>query len=208
MHFHSGMEVYWLELFMHSFMAFHRNFATRAYGSLPTNSRRDFLTKRYPGTKWPTQRLKFTIHNSILLIFLLIFGCWTKNRGFYPPKWMVYFMENPNPMKMGWFGGVFHPSFWFNTHLEYSEYSHHLVWMPHFFPPNPPNLSGPVLRDLGAQLCDLLSRLEPTSPGPKPCWSKPCSLHTPIHPRKLTWNMKTALWKRNNIYKPSVFGFC
>ncbi len=23
-----------------------------------------------------------------------LYGCWTKNRGILPPKWMVYFMEN------------------------------------------------------------------------------------------------------------------
>ena len=35
-------------------------------------------------------------------------GCWTKNRGVYPPKWMVKIMENP--IKMDDLGG-FHPIF-------------------------------------------------------------------------------------------------
>ena len=42
-------------------------------------------------------------------------GCWTKNRGILPPKWMVYFMV-PNPMNKWMIWGVF-PYFWFNTHL-------------------------------------------------------------------------------------------
>ena len=33
-------------------------------------------------------------------------GCWTKNRGVKPPKWMVKIMENP--IKNGWFGGKTH----------------------------------------------------------------------------------------------------
>ena len=34
----------------------------------------------------------------------------SKNRGVYPPKWMVYFMENP--IKIDDLGGFYHPYFW------------------------------------------------------------------------------------------------
>ena len=45
-----------------------------------------------------------------------------------PPKWMVYFMENP--IKMGWFGGA-HPYFW--THLyEKGGWPSIIPW-PHRF---------------------------------------------------------------------------
>ena len=37
------------------------------------------------------------------------YGCWTKNRGIFPPKWMVYFMENP--IQINDFVGT-HPYFW------------------------------------------------------------------------------------------------
>ncbi len=42
------------------------------------------------------------------------YWCWTKNRGgFYPPKWMVYFMENPMNKWMIW--GYRH--FWKHPYL-------------------------------------------------------------------------------------------
>ena len=37
-----------------------------------------------------------------------------KNRGIWPPKWMVKIRENP--IKMGWFGGKHH-YFWVDTHV-------------------------------------------------------------------------------------------
>ena len=44
---------------------------------------------------------------------LCLYGCQPKNRGIWPPKWMVKIMV-PNPIKMGWFGGT--PIFG-NTHI-------------------------------------------------------------------------------------------
>ncbi len=38
-----------------------------------------------------------------------IYGCWTKNRGGFPPKWMVKIMENPMIKWMIW---VVFPYFW------------------------------------------------------------------------------------------------
>ena len=34
--------------------------------------------------------------------FFLAYGCWTKNRGILPPKWMVKIMENPMYKWMIW----------------------------------------------------------------------------------------------------------
>ena len=44
------------------------------------------------------------------------YGCWTKNRGILPAKWVVKIMENPN-FQMGWFGGFSH-YFWKHPYLR------------------------------------------------------------------------------------------
>jgi len=46
----------------------------------------------------------------------------------------------------------------------------------------------------------------------KSTWSLVVALHFPghigyVHPKKLAWSLKTAPWKRRNIYKPPIFGF-
>ena len=43
--------------------------------------------------------------NNPLLLARGIYGCWTKHRGIFPPKWMVKIMENPMNKWMIW--GVF-----------------------------------------------------------------------------------------------------
>ncbi len=44
-------------------------------------------------------------------------GVEPKIGGFYPPKWMVYFMENPYE-QMDDFGGVQYPYFWKYPYLS------------------------------------------------------------------------------------------
>jgi len=43
----------------------------------------------------------------------ILYGCWTKNRGYIPPKWMVKIMENP--IKMDDLGGTL---IFGNTHIS------------------------------------------------------------------------------------------
>ncbi len=43
------------------------------------------------------------------------YGCWTKNRGIWPPKWMVKIMV-PNPMNKWMIWGA-HPYFWKHPYI-------------------------------------------------------------------------------------------
>ena len=59
------------------------------------------MTSWYPGilTSWGWRiRIQRRIDRFAWTIYNIWYGCWTKNRGVYPPKWMVYFMENPIKM--------------------------------------------------------------------------------------------------------------
>ena len=52
----------------------------------------------------------------ILVLFgnIYVYGWHSKNRGIYPPKWMVNIVEKP--IKTGWFGGK--PSIFGNIHIS------------------------------------------------------------------------------------------
>ena len=47
-------------------------------------------------------------------------GCWTKNKGILPPKWVVYCMENPMNKWMIWGYHYFwkHPYIWPNYNIS------------------------------------------------------------------------------------------
>ena len=57
--------------------------------------------KKFPSKEYQNTILRFQFigfhHGLVNLVnhLLLPFGCWTKNRGILPPKWMVKIMKNP-----------------------------------------------------------------------------------------------------------------
>ena len=57
--------------------------------------------------------------------FCYKYGCWTKNRGILPPKWMVKMVETL--WTNGWFGGGKNPYFWKHPYVQMGFVSTNMV---------------------------------------------------------------------------------